>query len=299
MAKRIAIFNGFSFHYEMFGCVLEFLTKNGLEFSIYSETANEMGWISFYESVFGTLAIQPINAYDSSKYDYVFLLTDDDYKYKVHWRSSKVILFEHYSRRHVLRPAHQRIQIRHFKSRTPASPINTWAFPVWDICKMPKANHDVQIVGIGNTCPKNPDELRPWFKDITLPKFIFINRDPSPTIFEHDLWAPYSNVTLLTNIDARKMLEIAASADWLLIIPKNGNQLYDSISATMPIAYGVGTPLLMAKEWCEIYDFGGMIPLDPSNAIEKPTEAVMKELFETKEALINRRDSLFAESLSR
>lgn len=295
MAKRIAIFNGFPFHYEMFGCVFEFLTNAKLAFSVYSERTDEMGWFSVYTSRFGAIPIHPIQEYDPSNYDYVFLLTDDDFKYKLQWNSAKIIMFEHHGLRNVARFAHRRIQTRFFTRRLPPPSPDSWVMPVWTIFQKPtpKLSQIVHIVAIGNNCPANPDELRPWFDTLSSYKFTFINRDPAPTRFDYDSWAPYSNVTVLTNIDTNMLLETAAAADWCLLLPKNGNQLHNSISAIIPIAYGVGTPLLMPNEWGIAYGLGGIRPLDPSNPVEKPNAAVLQELFDTKEALVKRRDSVF------
>lgn len=296
MSKRIAIFNCFPFHYEMFGTVLEFLTQRGLNFTIYSETRDAMGWFEVYTHTFGNLTINPVNAFDHTKYDYVFLLTDDDFVYHYSWTHPKVIMFEHSGRRNTARMTWRRIQMREFTQRLPPSSPHTWALPVWSIFQRPKAEA-LKIVAIGNNCPSNPDELKPWFQDITALQFVFINRNPAPTKFDHDSWTPYKNVTLLENIDAQAMLEHAASAHWILLLPKNGNQYKDAISACIPIGYGVGTPLLLSKAWCEAYDLKGMCALDPSSPIGKPSNIIMDELYETQAALQKRRDRLLEESL--
>ena len=296
MTKKIAIFNGFRFHYEMFGTVLEFLTHRGLTFSIYSETQDAMGWFEVYTTKFGALTVHPTGAFDHTKYDYVFLLTDDDVQYHYLWTHPKVIMFEHCGRRNTMRMTWRRIQMREFKERIPPSSPHTWTLPVWSIFQRPKADA-LKIVAIGNNCPSNPEELKPWFQNITAPQFVFINRNPAPTKFDYDSWTDYKNVTLLENIDAATMLEHAADAHWILLLPKNGNQYKNAISACIPIAYGVGTPLLLSKAWCEAYGLKGMNALDPTNPIDKPSNIVMTELFETQAALQKRRDGLLEESL--
>lgn len=296
MTKRIAIYNGFPFHYEMFGTVLEFLTQRGYEFDLYSETRDEMGWFAFYTRRFGDLPFKPLAAFDDAHYDYVFLLTDDDFRYKYFWTRAKVIMFEHSGRRNTSRMTWRRFQTREFTQRVPPSSPDTWVLPVWNIFQRPKTDI-LKIVAIGNNCPSHPDELTLWIIDISSPHFVFMNRRPAPTQFDHDAWKAFPNVTLLENTDATTMLEHAASADWILMLPKNELQFKHAISACIPVAYGVGTPLLLSKPWCEAYGLKGMCPLDPTSALTKPTAELMAEVFETQEALLKRRDFLFEESL--
>jgi hypothetical protein len=290
---RIAIFNGFRFHYEMFGTVLDFLTSRNLAFDVYSETAYEMGWFRVYERYFGSIPIHPIKTYNSSNYDYVFLLTDDDRRFKRRY-GAKVIMFEHIGERQVPCDTHRRIQMRHYVLR-PSSP-DTWMLPVWNIGPQPKYE-TLHVTAIGNNCPCNPDELQPYFKDIRNIQFTFINRTQAPTRFDHQAWAEYKNVTLLENIEAEQMLSVAAKSDWLLVLPKNASHYTDSMTALRPIAYGVHTPILMTAAWKESYGLGGISALDNSVDLEKPTPEFLEEFSKQREALFQRRERLLEEAL--
>ncbi len=298
MSKRIAIFNGFPFHYEMLGCVLEYLTNNKLTFDIFSETRNEMGWFRVYESRFGPLAVRHFREYNRYNYEYVFLLTDDDSRYGYRWfDGAKIIMFEHSGNRNVIRKTHRRIQLRQYITRTPPTSPDTWAMPVWNIRTRPKDPSTVKVVAVGNNCPCTPEELKPWFYDIKAPNFVFINRTLAPTRFDHASWTDYPNVRLLENIDADQMLEEVATADWLMLLPKNEYQYQTFISAIHPIAYGVGIPLLMKKEWISAYNLGGIRPFDATQPLTKPPEELLQEVVQTRKYLIARRDKLFEESL--
>jgi hypothetical protein len=93
------------------------------------------------------------------------------------------------------------------------------------------------------------------------------------------------------------MLEHAGKADWLLILPKNAYQYTDSISATIPIAYGVSTPILMTAEWKESYGYGGIKALDNTTDLEKPTVAILEEFAKERANLLERRNRILSESL--
>lgn len=292
MSQKIAIFNGFPFHYEMFGTVLEYLRNRSIAFDIFSETKNEMGWISVYESCFGKLDFRPLRDYNRYSYDFVFLLTDDDNKYSYKWNDgAKIIMFEHSGIRNVLRKTHYRIQLRQLVN-------NQWCFPIWNIRQKPKDNSIIKVVALGNNCPSNPDELKSWFYDINMPTFVFINRYPAPTKFDHSSWLNYPNVHLLENVDADKMLEEAATADWLMLLPKNELQHKSIISAVHPIAYGVGVPLLMKKDWIPDYNLGGIRPFDNTVPLNKPSDELLKEVIQTRNDLLTRRDKILTESLT-
>ena len=294
---RIAIFNGFKFHYEMLGTVLDFLTSRKLQFDLYSESANEMGWFRVYERYFGSIPILPVRQYNPHNYDYVFLLTDDDKQYKRNYRGAKVIMFEHAGSRNVFRDTHTRIQLRQYATRDPPSSPDTWLLPLWNIQAYPK-HESLHVTAIGNNCPCNPSELMPYFKDIRGLNFTFINRTRAPTVFDHDSWKSYTNVTLLEDIETERMLEHAGKADWLLILPKNAYQYKDAISATIPIAYGVSTPLLMTAEWKESYGYGGIATLDASVELEKPSSELLEEFFKERANMFQRRDRILEYSLT-
>lgn len=293
---RIAIFNGFPFHYEMFGFVLEYLTNLNLSFDIFSETRDEMGWIHVYETRFArSFPFQNIKEYNPIKYDYLILLTDDDSLLR--WSDgAKIIMFEHSGIRTVRQKPYRRIQLRQFVNRVPFSSPDTWCLPVWNIRQRPK-ELGVKVVAVGNNCPCNPEELKPWIYDIRAPTFVFINRNPAPTKFDHASWEDYPNVRLLENINADQLLEEVATADWAILLPKNEYQHKTFISAILPIAYGVGVPILMKREWIPAYNMGGMRPLDNTVSLTKPSEQLLAEVIQTRKELLKRRDKILTECL--
>lgn len=300
---RIAIFNGFPFHYEMFGFVLEYLTNQKLAFDIFSETRDEMGWIRAYESRFGvSLVFRNIQEYNPNEYDYLILLTDDDVWYR--WsEGAKIIMFEHSGIRNVMRKTHRRIQLRQFVNRIPFSSPDTWCLPVWNVRQRPAhvtkgiGVTGVKVVAVGNNCPCNPEELKPWMYDIRAPTFVFINRNPAPTKFDHASWVEYPNVRLLENIDTDQLLAEVETADWVMLLPKNEYQYKTFISAILPIAYGLGVPILMKREWIPAYNMGGMRPLDNTVPLTKPSEQILQEVIQTRDELLKRRDRILTECL--
>lgn len=77
MQKRILLYNGFPFHYEMFGCILDFCNKNNIIPDIFNKCISEE-WISVYSSKYTFNTIYKIIIKEANSYFCIFLLTDDD-----------------------------------------------------------------------------------------------------------------------------------------------------------------------------------------------------------------------------
>jgi hypothetical protein len=87
--KKVAIYNGFKFHYETIGHVIEYCKSRQYELVVYSETDYSWGWFEYY-------GIEPKDPkeYTHNGFDRVFLLTDDDWSFPV-TPDEKIICIEH------------------------------------------------------------------------------------------------------------------------------------------------------------------------------------------------------------
>lgn len=137
---RAAIFNGCSFHFEMFGYILYYCKENNIYVDIFTNMNNEMGWIEFYRQHFNNFQViagTPSSTFDGlsreafdrfisnlPEYEFVFLTTDDDWAFsdniiKEEHINKKVICINH--KAHIRRPkARNHISTRPFLS-------NPWA----------------------------------------------------------------------------------------------------------------------------------------------------------------------------
>lgn len=304
MCTRVAIFNGFNFHYEMFGFALDYCFSHGIVPVLYTGIDCAYGWFDEYATRFQrTLDIRPVDSYDPNNHDVVFVLTDDDIWYARRWAfvrdGPRVLLFEHYARRSVIVAATARIPLRHYVTRIDPSGAgaNTWVLPVWEPRPIttPPADGVVRVVAIGNNCPTTPEELAPWVHSLrdAAVEFTFINRTPAPTMLTPEAWTDYPNVRICLNIPTAAVLEAVERADWLLMLPKNAIQKHDAISAIVPLAYSFRKPLLVAPDWIDAYGFrGGLVALDPTRPLTKPDAACMAALETQRAALFARRDAI-------
>jgi hypothetical protein len=302
---RVAIFNGFNFHYEMFGFALDYCFSRGITPILHTPTDASYGWFEEYAARFEkTLDIRPPESYTPSDYDAVFVLTDDDNRYLKRWRSAKacprVLFFEHYARRHIMAYTTVHIPLRYYSCRAGADP-DAWMFPVWNprATVTPADDGVVRVVSIGNNCPLTPEELAPWFYSLRGSiEFTFINRIHAPTMLDPAKWAEYPNIRICLNIPTSAMLSAVEHTDWLLMLPRNDIQKHDSISAIIPLAYSFRKPLLVAADWVDTYGMqGGLVALDPTRPLEKPDAACMAALDAQREALFARRDAILTKHL--
>lgn len=96
--KTLAIFNSFSFHYEMFGFILNFAKRNDYAVDIYTNFDMSLGWIEFYKNMFqDVVTFFHFNGYSkTNKYVLTFVTTDDDPNFKTEWINNNVICLNHY-----------------------------------------------------------------------------------------------------------------------------------------------------------------------------------------------------------
>ena len=99
--KKIAIFNSFCFHYEMYGYIIEYCKINNFILTIYTSFDNTLGWLEFYKNKFQNyqFKIKSVlnfeNENEREMFDIVFITTDDDYFFKEEWITSKCVAIQH------------------------------------------------------------------------------------------------------------------------------------------------------------------------------------------------------------
>jgi len=97
--EKLAIFNSFPFHYELFGFILDYSSRNGYYLDIYTNFLNDYGYLQFYKKHFVNFGYLPFDEFKDShkdKYSLIFLTTDDDPQFIKEWITPKVICINHY-----------------------------------------------------------------------------------------------------------------------------------------------------------------------------------------------------------
>jgi hypothetical protein len=290
---RLAVFNSFPYHYEMFAHILDYCKNHNQEVNVYTNTTNDYGWLSYYEEVYAVKEWYPIHQFHPEDYDCVILATDDDYAYGRFWNGkTHVVVIEHGGRRQLSLPAQSFIQIRQLKLRTPPSDSNTWAIPVWDNKLYTKSDR-LTVVSVGRSAPRDPRELQRMFSNFDDIHFIWIDRTVSCS-------TGVSNIEVIRGMDTENMVKCIGEATYILLLP-NGNDdyVYHSISASIPLGYSVGTPVLMLEPWVEAYELPGLIGIPDDSSIEltHPTAEQCDAFQKGRTELLQRCDRVLTEAM--
>ena len=292
---RIAAFNSFPFHYEMLAHVLDYCHQYSLDIDVYTNIVNDYGWLAFYERTYSVNTWYPISRFDPARYDCVILLTDDDRKYAPLWNTTtRVVVIEHDACRQLPLPAQVFLQLRHMKTRSPPSRPDTWMFPVWDNTPYEKYS-SLTVACVGAGCTIGVHAIRALFSNVDGISILLIGRQKINTHGFH-------NVESYCNLDAETMLEYVGKSTYILVAPlqsQGHNYKDDKISASIPLGFSVGTPVLMIQSWVESYNVPGFIHLPDNVPIElKHPTAEQRDAFCSERAsLLARRDAVLTKAL--
>lgn len=286
---KCCIFNSLPQHHEVFAYVLDYFAKRKIPIDIYTNKTNNYGWLEFYEKSFDIVAWFPISFFDPNAYDYVFLLTDDDFGYKPFWNDrTRVIVVEHNGKRQLDLKAYCKIQTRQFKLRVPPSDPATWVLPVWDNAPCKNGKYDeLTVLSIGNA--SNRINLRSLFQNFSDIQFILVDRHMNTQSSE-------PNVKRFNSLEASKLIEFAGKSHYIVFWPTSAfSEAHKdtSMSGSFPLAYSVGTPLIMPQAFIEPIGLDGVVGIDGSIYLEKPSEELYSRFLVQRHTLLERRDSVF------
>lgn len=86
---KVAVYNGFPYHYETIGHIIEYCKSRQHELTVYSKTEKSWGWFEYYG-----IKPKPTEEYSHEGYDRVVLLSDNDWSFPV-TPDEKIICIEH------------------------------------------------------------------------------------------------------------------------------------------------------------------------------------------------------------
>jgi len=246
--NSIAIFNSFSFHYEMFGYVIEYCSIRKIKLDIYTETKNNMGWLDFYIKKFpNVFTFLHISSYKpDNSYLKVILLTDDDPLFDKLWTRDNVVSIDHSQ---LNRTEHIKTHIgtRYFSSR----PALDWVLPVYrqmDITTKKKIGQN-NIVFIGGTARDMINSE--YVKELKL-NCIFIDR-----LIEK------------CNLNTEEMIEILKVSKYVFVSYHNKDHKEGNImSASVPLALNFLCTLIIPKKMNENYKLKSVIEYDENKLMD-------------------------------
>jgi len=285
---NLCIFNSLPQHHEMFAHVLDYCKENSLKIDIYTNKEKDYGWLDFYKKEYRVITWYPISFFNPEAYDYVFLLTDDDNGYDRFWNNTtRVIVTEHSSNRQLNLRSYCKHQTRHFKLRSPPSDPDTWILPLWNNILYEKYEK-ITVLSIGNAT--NFLNLQALFLNFSSINFILVDRDMN---CENSL----SNVKKYKSLNASDLIEYAGRSHYILFWPTTSYSLQHkdlSMSGSFPLAYSVGTQLIVPESFIESLGLLGLLGISEGVILDYPDSRCFME---ERLRLLERRNSIISKCL--
>ena len=292
----LAILNGFPFHYEMFGYILNYATNNNMFVDIYTNTDNNLGWFDFYSCKFHNFKIINIDIFfniDKNRYKYIFLTTDDDSCFmNKNISYENIIIINHYWK------------IRnHFREKylncAPFKDSNLdFCYPIYPIFKShdKEQNNIITIIGGGGRSKYNIDIINRFCiinkTQITLN---FITRN-----FNETLLIGLSNkfkVNIYSDLETNKMIDILKQTNYVYVTFSNNNdmKLLHSCSGSLQLAFNTlckciildSTNKLLQITNCVTYNENENIPIYLDNVDFNKLEKERQEYINKFENYLN------------
>jgi len=273
--NKIAIFNGFQFHYEMFGYVIDYCVSKNIELDIYTETDNNMDWLKFYLLTFPSkcftlkklLAYQPNNQYSK-----ILLLTDDDFMFKNSWINNKVICVDHanINRRPQI---NTHIGVRYFKDR-PQLDYCSQVYKIIDV-ETKRRISSKNIVIIGNNARHFTKKHINMIKNFEDYNYIFIDRYLDTYLDVS--FKLYKNFKFYNSISTIDLIQILKESAYIFITDIT-DKIADKISASIPLALNCLCTIIMPLSMNKYYKYTSAITYENQiNIIDPNYDSVLKD----------------------
>ena len=226
---KIAAYNGFPFHYEMFGYVIDYCVDKNIELTIYTTSDNNMDWLKFYLDTYGScFKLKNNKSFQiENEYDKIILLTDDDKSFKDEWikiLGPKMICVDHdkMNRRDSIET---HIGTRFLINR----PCLDWVLPIYRMIdtETKKSISTKTVIVIGNVNTRY-FKLK-QFEDFENINFILIDR-----YLNINGYNGYKNVSCYNSISTIDMLNTIKCSDYIYI-SDNEDFISSKISSSIPL----------------------------------------------------------------
>jgi len=265
---RIAAFNGFSFHDEMFGYIIYFCQLKKFELTLYCRTEVYNDHMEFYKNHFKDFKF---NIYDSRlfsyqkySFDYIFLITDDDPNFLDNdiYINNITIRIDH---SHEIR----REKIKNALATRPfAENYRQWAIPCYPIIysnskqNLLRLTNDIHIIVLGSNYGKY---------DVSIINRLISKKDCNIIIhaisrtMEGDAFEGLDNryqLLMYKNIAAGHLIELLKNATYALTDISHIKYEKEVMAGVIPLAFSTLTPLIISEQSNKYYNFKNAIVFD-------------------------------------
>jgi hypothetical protein len=285
--NKILIYNGFSFHYEMMGFILEFCQKYNIEAIVVLKYIDQ-SWIDLYKTKYNFVVLENLPD-DLDYYLFVLLLTDDDFAFPEHLiNENTVCMSHHYVNRRPKVKYH--IHLEPFKED-----IKSYALPIFKYINyddkiniLNKQSRPV-ITFLGRCCL--PDNINTFSLIDNINDFdIYIINRKIPKDYIN-----LPNIYLYENISATEMFDLLTKTTYMCYIPneyiltlfKSCNHI---LTSSAHISFTTGCKLILPKFMNEQLKLQSIIEYSNGDKLLLDKNPSLIDTFDERERLLTMRD---------
>jgi hypothetical protein len=259
---KIAIFNGFIMHYEMYGYIIDYCKQKNYSLDIYSCTEENMEWLKFYIINFPkTFRLLHSDKYRyENDYNHIILITEEDPFFYNFWINYKIISINHspFSRRNNM--------FKNYINTRPHKHYDNWILPVYKLINVPEKQNISKnnVICLGGNALLSDDDIK-RFKDFDKYNFILIDRRDNK-----DKYKDFKNITFYHNLSAIDMIKLVKESNYMFISDNNKDHIDTSMSASIPLGLNCLCTLIMPYEMNIYYKFKSVITYEKDIIIREP-----------------------------
>ena len=261
---ELCIVNGFPFHYEMFGYIIEYCVHRNIPLDIYTETKNNYGWLTFYKNnVCSLITFYPISEFSlNNSYKRIILTTDDDPVLKDEWIDSRIIAIDH--NEDLRRPKiKHHICTRWFESR----PATDYILPAYRLITVDEKRQLSRpaVICLGGNSQLSIEKYKKLFSNFDTTEFWFIDRKAEPEKYKE-----YPNIKCVKEMNTNEMLDLCKKSHWMFITNEREEHMKKSMSAGIMIGFSCLCKILMPVEMNENYEYKSVLEYTNKIVLEEP-----------------------------
>jgi len=269
---NISLYNSFPFHYEIFGCFINYCVYNNYNLTIYTNFYNNLGWIDFYKSLYTNITFKNFQEFTKEVFNasnFVILGTDDDKIFKVEEfmklnnAQNKLLCYDH--DKHLRTPNIN----KHFGTRPflTTRSLLPFVYPVYPIVskndKLTILNKEstINITIVGSIHAKI-EYLNYLDIDWNFVNFKYIGRDLNQELnqeFINNLSKICKNTEFIKNCDALLMIDILKKSHYVMFATCSEKYVHNSTSGALGLAFSTGCQIVMPKIYNTEYQFKSVL----------------------------------------
>jgi hypothetical protein len=286
--NKILLYNGFPFHFEMFGCVLDYAKTHHLNVDIVNTSEDTNQWFSLYQKYFSFKLYNNLSDVNINSYCSVILLTDDDYSFPKSFVSDSTICINHFylSRRNDIQ--HQ-LAISKFNES-----ITDFCFPIWNSITHQEKKYllmqrDKPIITLlGSSNINQTHHIKKCIQNYEDFEFILVNRDIPDNIPYFIKTCPALNSNYLLGIWKASSYVLYLSSESTNSIHQQNNK---TISGSFPLAISNGCQLIIPNGIMVQLGLKSIIHYDINNPMLLSKKTDIEKVFDDRNILTNIRNN--------